>query len=277
MTARQASRAEKSNCCPRARDETSIVLLRHPNPALARFVELFWHDDRYRALSHRERVLPTGAFTMVFDLESGASIVSGLRTKCIEFDTGPVGDVVGVLFWPGGGRGIFNFPAEELYNETVPLDLLWGSGADDLCNLMREATCPDARFQILEDALTRRIRNHAILHPAVGYGLQEFQQVPHIGRILEVVKDAGLSRRRFSQLFREQVGLTPKLYCRLRRFYWVLERISSGIVVEWADVAAAGGYSDQAHLVHEFREFSGFSPAAFLNAERTSGAHVRVS
>ncbi|HEY7387160.1 MAG TPA: helix-turn-helix domain-containing protein [Bryobacteraceae bacterium] len=274
MSAQQASHAEKT--CNR-RDDTSIVLLKHPNPALARFVELFWHDDRYRKLSHRERILPTGAFTIVFDLESGSSVVSGLRTKCIDLDTGPVGAVVGVLFRPGGGRGIFNFSADELSNETVPLHLLWGSAADNLCDLMRETTCPNARLQILEDALTRRMRAQAILHPAVGYGLQEFQQVPHMERILKVVKDAGLSRRRFSQLFREQVGLTPKLYCRLRRFHWVLDRVSSGIGVEWADVAVAAGYSDQAHLTHEFREFSGFSPAAFLDAERPSGAHVRVS
>jgi len=277
MVARRTSHAQRMDCNRWARDETSVVLLRRPNPALARFVELFWHDGRYRALTHRERVLPTGAFTMVFDLESGDCIVGGLRTKCIEFDTGPVGTVVGALFRPGGGRGIFDFSAEELYNETVPLDLLWGTGAGELCNRMREATCPYARLRILEDALTRRMRERAILHPAVGYGLQEFQQVPDIGRILGVVKNAGLSRRRFSQLFREQVGLTPKLYCRLRRFHWVLGRISYGIGVEWADVAVAGGYTDQAHLVHEFREFSGFSPAAFLAAKRPSGAHVRVS
>ena len=254
-----------------------MVLLGHPSPALAPFVELFWQDDRYRSLTHRERVLPIGAFTMVFDLASGVGILGGLRSKCIEFDTGPVATVVGVLFRPAGGRALFRFSAEDLHNRTVPLDLLWGSGANELCDRMREVTCPYARFQILEDALMRRMRPRAILHPAVDRGLHEFRRVPHVRRVLEVVKDTGLSRRQFSQLFREQVGLTPKLYCRLHRFYWVLDRISSGLGVEWADVAAAGGYSDQAHLVHEFREFSGFSPAAFLKAERPSGAHVRVS
>ena len=254
-----------------------MVLLRHPKPSLARFVELFWHDDRYRTLSHRERVLPTGAFTMIFELESGASIVSGLHTRCTEFDTAPVSTVVGVLFRPAGARGVFDFSAEELYNKTTPLNLLWGAAADDLCNHLREATCPNARLQILEEGLTSRIKPHAILHPAVDYGLRRFRDVPHIARILEVVKDAGLSRRRFSQLFREQVGLTPKLYCRLRRFYWALDRISSGSRIEWVDVALAAGYSDQAHLIHDFREFSGFSPAALLSAERPSGAHLRVS
>lgn len=31
------------------------------------------------------------------------------------------------------------------------------------------------------------------------------------------------------------------------------------------------------HLTHEFREFSGFSPTAFLEVERPSFNHVRVN
>jgi AraC-like DNA-binding protein len=57
----------------------------------------------------------------------------------------------------------------------------------------------------------------------------------------------------------------------------VLRQIADGRGVNWADVASAGGYFDQAHLTHEFREFSGFSPTAFLEAERPSFNHVRVN
>lgn len=254
-----------------------MVVVGRPSLALAPFVELFWHDGRYRNLRHRERILPTGAFTIVFDLENGSSIVTGVRSRCIEFDTNPVGTVVGILFGPGGARAFFRWSAEDLYNETVPLELLWGSGAIEMCRRLREATSPQTRFQVLGDALSRRMTSRTLLHPAVECGLHEFQRVPHMRRVLEVVGDSGLSRRRFSQLFREQVGITPKLYSRLHRFYWVLRRLSSGSDIDWADVALAGGYSDQSHLVHEFREFSGFSPTGFLKTERPSGAHIRVS
>jgi len=70
-----------------------------------------------------------------------------------------------------------------------------------------------------------------------------------------VARDAGLSRRRFAGLFREQVGLTPKLYCRLRRFRQVVRRSASGAPVNWAQVSLDGGYYDQAHMAHEFREY----------------------
>jgi AraC-like DNA-binding protein len=268
-----------SNCDPRATQTAGAgtVAVGRPGPTIAPFAELFWHDDRYRELTHRERVLPAGAFTLVFELESGVGIVNGLRSSCIEFDTRPVGTVVGVLFRPGGAKAFFPGSAQALFNRSVPLDRLWGSGANETCERLRAGADASVRFAILEQALQCRMQSSAFLHPAVEAGLREFQLVPHVRRVLEIVEQAGLSRRRFSQLFREQVGTTPKLYCRLRRFTWVVQQLSTGNEVDWADVAQAAGYSDQAHLAHDFREFSGLSPAALLRTDRPSGAHLRVS
>ena len=114
------------------------------------------------------------------------------------------------------------------------------------------------------------------LHHAVGYALGEFQRAPHIRGVIEVARDAGLSRRRFTQLFREQVGLTPKLYCRLHRFQDVVGKLTSGGLVDWADVALDGGYCDQAHLAHEFRAFSGFPLGDWLARERPFQNHVAI-
>ena len=86
----------------------------------------------------------------------------------------------------------------------------------------------------------------------------------------ELAQEAGLSRRRFAQVFREQIGLTPKLYCRLQRFQNALKQIASGASVDWAQIALAAGYCDQAHLAHEFRVFSGLSPSTYLAAAAPS-------
>jgi AraC-like DNA-binding protein len=82
--------------------------------------------------------------------------------------------------------------------------------------------------------------------------------------VKEVSERIGLSQRRFIQLFREEVGLTPKLFCRVRRFQEVIRLLGSGRRPGWAEVALRCGYSDQAHLVHDFREFSGTTPTSYL-------------
>jgi transcriptional regulator GlxA family with amidase domain len=69
--------------------------------------------------------------------------------------------------------------------------------------------------------------------------------------------------------------MTPKRYCRLIRFQRVVPQIALDRPVDRIDVALAGGFSDQAHLVHEFRVFSGLSPECYLAAERPFPNHVR--
>ena len=253
-----------------------MVRVHSPSPPLAPFVETLWYDDGYRPARHREHILPGGHFTIVIDLGSGPGVVIGMRSRYIEVDTTPIHSVMGVVFRPGGARPFFDAPSDEFYNQVLTLDHLWGCGAQGLRDRLLETTSVTRKFRLLESELLRRMQSVFHLHPAVVYGLSEFQCAPHVGSVREVTTDAGLSRRRFGQLFREQIGMTPKLYCRLHRFWRVMGLVASRKTVNWADVAIAGGYSDQAHLSHEFRDFAGLSPGKLFAAERPACAHVRV-
>jgi AraC-like DNA-binding protein len=254
----------------------AMLLAHRPGPPLAPFVEALWYYDGYQQAQHRERVLPDGRFQLIVDLTRGLGIVNGMRSKCVVIETTAISTVMGVVFQPGGARPFFDAAADEFSNQVVTLDLVWGSSLACLLDCLHHAPKPGDKFRVLEAALLQRLKARLELHAAVQYGLREFQRAPHIRGVIEVTKEAGLSRRRFSQLFREQVGLTPKLYCRLRRFQQVVEQIASGAAVDWADVALAGGYSDQAHLSHEFRDFSGLSPGTYLAAEKPFANHVRM-
>jgi AraC-like DNA-binding protein len=197
------------------------------------------------------------------------SLLSGVRTRFTVIHTATLQSAMWVVFWPGGARAFFDAPADAFFNERVPLDLIWGSPAGALRERLREAGSPAKKFRVLEAALLERVNQRLALHAAVQYALGEFARAPHILSVLGVARDAGLSRRRFAQLFREQVGLTPKLYCRVRRFQQVVRQIALGAPVDWADLALAGGYCDQAHLANEFRAFSGISPGAYLASARS--------
>jgi AraC-like DNA-binding protein len=257
-----------------------MLLTQRPGPPLASYVEALWYYDGNQTSHHKERVLPNGRFQIVIDLSSGPGAVAGMRSQYVVIDTAAIQMVMGVVFRPGGARGFFDEPADEFYNQVVPLDAVWGSLTARLRDRLRETATVRAKFQLLEMALLQimetGIAGRLALHPSVQYAVREFRHVPHIRTVIDVGKEAGLSRRRLSQLFREQVGMTPKLYCRLIRFRQVMRQIVIGGPVDWANVALGGGYCDQAHLAHEFREFSGFSPTSYLAAERPFANHVRV-
>ena len=267
-----------------------MILEYRPAQNISRWVEKLWYCEGYQATHRKERVLPNGRFQLVIDLSdfSAPPLVVGIRSEFSVIETAGLQCMIGVVFRAGGARSLFGASANEFYNTEVPLDLIWGKAATYLRDRLREAGTSSARFRVLEEALI----DHAMrleLHPAVQYALGEFRNAPHIRSVLDVTREAGLSRRRFAQLFREQVGLTPKLYCRLHRFQGVVRKLTSGAPahrpqcplcaaekIDWAEVALAGGYCDQAHMAHEFRAFSGISPGAWLAQERPFQNHVVI-
>jgi AraC-like DNA-binding protein len=274
-------------CC----DEKVIVV--RSSVQLAPYVETLWYCDAYQGVHRTERALPNGRFQLGISLaedpisalsdpiddgsKSAPSLLLGIRSRFSFIDTAKLGSAIGVVFRPGGVRAFVDSSADALCNKNVPLDLIWGSFAGSLTDQLRTAKSPPDKFRILEAALLRRMKERATLSAVVRHALEEFERIPEVSSIQMIARETGVSRRRFTQVFREQIGLTPKLYCRLRRFQNALSQIASAGPVVLAQLALTAGYSDQAHLAHEFREFSGLSLGTYLAGEHRSAKGIFIA
>ena len=149
---------------------------------------------------------------------------------------------------------------------------MWGARAAELRDRLVAARRPKARLLLLERLLTSWLRDPRAGHPVVGHALAAFEGASR--RIGDVVEETGISSRRFIRLFSDEVGLTPKSFCRVRRFQRTVARLQSARTVDWADIALACGYCDQAHMIHDFRDFSGLSPTRYLSRHVEHMNHV---
>ena len=113
------------------------------------------------------------------------------------------------------------------------------------------------------------------LHPAVAYALSAFDRAPLTTSIARVTDAIGLSAKRFIERFKIEVGVTPKRYCRIRRFQRAVTMANRGRDVEWTQVALDCGYFDQAHFIHDFRSFAGLTPTGYQSARTSSQNHVK--
>ena len=263
------------------------MLVRHyvPQPPLSDFVDILWLYEGYSQLHDKERLLPNGCMELVINLREDqarvydrrdtsqfqttrGAILVGVQSEFFVLDTAEQRSVIGAHFKPGGAYPFFNLPAGEFHNQHLSLDLLWGTAAFELRDRLLEAPTPDTKFQILEESLLAHASKPLLRHPAVNFALNEFGSRRSSASIAQVTGQIGLSSRRFIDVFNNQVGLTPKLFCRVQRFQKVLRRIRTGREVDWTGVALDSGYFDQAHFIHDFKAFSGLSPTAYA-AHRT--------
>ncbi|MGZ4840670.1 MAG: DUF6597 domain-containing transcriptional factor [Candidatus Angelobacter sp.] len=265
-----------------------------PQPPLSRFVELFWFYDGYSAGSHKkERLMPDGSIELVINLKEDeariydredlnkcerlpGTLLCGPHSSFFVIDTAQQDSVIGVHFKPGGAFPFFKMPASELHNLHVSLQDLWGHEAGLLRQRLLEAQTPETKFQVLEECLLAQAFRPLERHRAVVFALGLFRNIHTAPAIAEVADLIGISSRRFIQLFSNEVGLTPKLFSRVRRFQKVLQEIRTGSDLSWVDMAASCGYFDQAHFIHDFKAFSGINPTAYLTQKTEHLNHVPI-
>jgi AraC-like DNA-binding protein len=250
--------------------------LRAPAAPLSDFVDIVWIYEAYAPPHPQERLMPMGAMNLVITWNAHGiwSGVSGVHTHSVLLDTSLPFSIVGVSFKPGGGFPFLPMPAGELQDLSVPLDAVWGRHAHDVCDAVMEADTPARKFSVVEQALLARARGRLERHPAVRYAVDKLGHVQP-RTVSSVVEDIGLSQRRFIEVFRKEVGVTPKAYSRVRRFQHVLGCVEHATEVDWSAVALSAGYFDQAHFNHDFRDFAGVSPSNYLRY-RASRNHIAV-
>jgi AraC-like DNA-binding protein len=251
-----------------------------PGPPLDEYIDRFWLCSDTPP-HPRERILPNGTVQLVINLSddeirvfdasdparprrySGAA-VAGPYSNYFVIDPLVHASIIGVYFRPGRAVPVLGVPASELADAHVDLESVWGRTAAELRERLCTVAMPAKRFAVLEEVLLRRLRRAPPWHGAIPVALDAFEQADAAVKIRDLAWRVGLSQRRFIQLFTEEVGLTPKLYGRVRRFQRARELVREAAEPDWAAVAVACGFFDQSHLIRDFEEFSGLSPVAYL-------------
>ena len=232
-----------------------------PPPPLSEHIHLFWYFDGVLGATPRERLLPDGSSNVVIDLGTPSSVITGAHSRYFVIESSKAMHLVGIWFKPGGAFRFMAMPASDLRNSEVALGDVWGSFANDLRDQLLDAPTPAAKFAITERALVDRFLRGREQHPAVQFALSQFGR---IARVMPVIDAIGISPRRFEQVFNEQVGLTPKLFCRVQRFQRVLKLINEQADLDWIEIALSCGYFDQSHFINDFRDFSGINPTEYV-------------
>jgi AraC-like DNA-binding protein len=205
------------------------------------------------------------------------SWVAGIQDRPLVIASPEGANHMGVRFRPGGAHAFFGIPMDELRGRVVDLDLIVGASASEELHERLEAADGDvARCRVAERWLLERRHD---VHPCLATtrrALDVLDSSPYDLTVADLCDRLGFSNRHLIDQFRVVVGLTPKMLFRIRRFHAVVNALKGCYDANWARVAFRFGFSDQAHLIREFRHFAGVTPTRFLGSRSVDHAHVLV-
>ncbi|MEU3056459.1 helix-turn-helix domain-containing protein [Streptomyces griseus] len=152
----------------------------------------------------------------------------------------------------------------DLSGTVVPLEDVWGRGAERTEDRLRAAGTWDERFAIAADALGRRLDTRRSPDPEVAAAWKLILTGRGRAGVDSLADEVGWSRKRLWSRFRSQIGLAPKHASRLVRFDHAAHLLAGGHPA--ARAAVLSGHADQAHLHREVKAFTGVTPTALAAA-----------
>jgi len=207
-------------------------------------------DPFVRLREAREEVLPQVAIT-------------GQRTEPQRVRAMGCTGLVIFVFYPWAAGMLLGAGAIEAMDRVFPVAERFGCRTE---RRLREAVAPgrpiahrvrDAQDRVLElleggaiDPLD--IKSVGLIHRACG-------RAP----VTRLAWELGVSRRQLQRRMAGVAGLAPKKLSSIVRFQQALALLRAGEA--GADVAVDCGYTDQAHLIREFRTLGGITPRMLLD------------
>jgi AraC-like DNA-binding protein len=264
----------------------TILASVRPRGELARFVNVLWVSPGAVTTSEHIR-LPDGQAELLFRVTDGRRDPQtldsssnrgdvhaiGPSTRPVRKVLGTVPHVIVVRFRPGGAYPFFGRPMKQMTDQFVPIEDLWGDDGTRLRDGLLQTSSAGAQLDLLERTLLARLRGSNVFEPASAriaqIAIRRITGATFPLRIDALADELGISQRQLRRVFDEVVGMGPKSFARIRRFRRAVDAASSAAVSNWADIATATGYYDQAHLIADFRQLAGATPGALLRRSRS--------
>lgn len=187
-------------------------------------------------------------------------IVAGTTNTATNVEFNGNVEYFGIRFLPGCFHYFFPLPLKDVANKMVPCQDVWGNHLNELESRLFSARSTQERIDIAESYLLRLlVANNPIPDRRFWTILEQmYQQYGNIS--IERNPANKISPRQLRRLFGRYIGISPKTFARIVRFQSVLRAMKREPKKKWGTLYIDFGYYDQAHFIHEFKDFFGLPP-----------------
>ncbi|MBL7728348.1 MAG: AraC family transcriptional regulator, partial [Dinghuibacter sp.] len=250
-----------------------------PPAALAGMVRTYWVLEGClpQGESYIHRTMADGGAELFFHyngafnelLPGGAvnrSVLSGISGPASTYNRFCINNsfgMFGVYLYPFALEQFFGIPAAALSNETQELAILPGHEGRLLEEQVMLAHNTTERVNRVNGFLMRKLEQNGYPNPQTAAIIKQLIHSGGNEPVKELAARYFLSERQFERRFTAASGFTPKLFARITRFQQAMQRYGNR-ALRLTDIAYECGYFDQSHFIHDFKQFSGYTPAVFF-------------
>lgn len=195
------------------------------------------------------------------------SFVAGQFTS--NYKIGLKGNVgmIGVVFWPGAMDRLLKIPSVEFTDQRIDLNFILGRKFKFLEEQIVSCETNEKRIAILDNFFMHSLQDARNKPDIVDEALIRILNHRGILSVNDLSKHCWMSTRHFRRRFTDRVGVTPKLFSRIKRFNYI-SYLTIKDFDNWQDLVYTGGFYDQAHFIRDFCHFTGKKPTEYVNYKR---------
>jgi AraC-like DNA-binding protein len=260
-----------------------------PSVKLRGFIQNYYICEFYSnpdSKTFEQTHIPNGSVEMFIGYQDTRSTCFNRNGDLFITDTGIVGAhnlgnaIKGLALEPGGKElkfisvnftqngfyNIFKIPGPETYNGLFNGKLILGNEILILQEKLSLVKTNLERITLLESYLLKKLIENIDkqFNLYLGFNIASYISCKMGNvRLKELMAEFRTSDRTLQRAFKASTGYPIKEYCKILRFYNLLEKISSQNDIIWADMVSQCGYYDQPHLINEFRSATGLSPTVY--------------
>ncbi len=233
-----------------------------PKPSLENHIYCFWRLSTKQQLTfpYKYRVVSDGCIDVFFNLKNPhESFVMGFCHKYSAFSIGKEFDYGGIRFYPSIFPLLFGLSAKLLSDKDQPLKNI----LPELANFISSKVKQDFLYSLanIDQYFESKIQN--IKSPIDERYYAAFLKILEKNGHLETENElrTGLSPRQLRRLFNYYIGTSPKSFCQVVRFQYILNAKTSDQSLKENKIYFDVGFFDQAHFIKNFKKFYGVTPS----------------
>lgn len=198
-----------------------------------------------------------------------SNAIFGQQVSRRNFDTFPAPDflMLMVIFQPGAMHRLLGMSSNELTSAFCDAESILNPELQSVNDQIANAENYEEMIECAEFYLLQKLKSVKIdAHPIDRIGTLLLHN-PTPFSLDWLADQANLSPRQFERVFNDRIGIGPKLYSRISRFYQAFAYKEKHPAADWLTVAVHFGYTDYAHLAKDFKQFTNVTPNIILKEQ----------